>query len=114
ADGQRGWAVGNGGTILRSIDSGNTWNTQKGGTKETLNSVLFSSDSQRGWTMGGGGTILSTTNGGEAWDAVNLYRREPAPIYSFLLGLTIVPLAFAVRKPSPPRIESESIASIYV
>jgi photosystem II stability/assembly factor-like uncharacterized protein len=68
-DGQRGWAMGHGGTILATKNSGETWLTQISGTTQTLVSVQFAADGQRGWAVGVGGTILATKNGGETWQA---------------------------------------------
>jgi len=40
-DGQRGWAVGTDGTILRTQDSGNTWQALSNGSKSRLFAVTF-------------------------------------------------------------------------
>lgn len=62
----RGWAVGNGGTILSTMNGGVTWTKQSSGTTADLMAVTFT-DSQRGYAVGNGGTILSTMNGGGTW-----------------------------------------------
>jgi photosystem II stability/assembly factor-like uncharacterized protein len=51
-----GWAVGRGGTILRSGDAGRTWVQQGATTKQNLYSLHF--NKKVGWAVGGGGTIL--------------------------------------------------------
>ena len=53
ADGQRGWAVGQGGTILATTNGGTAWAAQTGKTTEDLNSVTFNADGQRGWALVG-------------------------------------------------------------
>jgi photosystem II stability/assembly factor-like uncharacterized protein len=63
-----GWAVGAGGTILKSIDGGVTWNPQTSGTPKDLFAVNFISTAV-GWAVGASGTILKTVNGGTTWVA---------------------------------------------
>ncbi|MCA9755825.1 MAG: T9SS type A sorting domain-containing protein [Candidatus Eisenbacteria bacterium] len=58
------YAVGDGGTILKSTNAGATWNTQQTGTTEDLNATFFYLDDTRGWAVGNGGTILRTNDGG--------------------------------------------------
>ncbi|HEX9970654.1 MAG TPA: YCF48-related protein, partial [bacterium] len=60
-----GWAVGGGGTILKTIDEGSTWITQNSGVPGVLESVHFV-DTKIGWTVGGN-VILKTIDGGEIW-----------------------------------------------
>jgi photosystem II stability/assembly factor-like uncharacterized protein len=63
--GASGFAVGSGGRILHSTDSGTTWTDQTSGSSANLHDVAFASDALRGITVGDGGVILRTTNGGE-------------------------------------------------
>jgi photosystem II stability/assembly factor-like uncharacterized protein len=58
-----GWIVGANGTILNSIDTGNTWNPRNSLITNNLNSVSFL-DSVTGFAVGDGGVILKTSNGG--------------------------------------------------
>ena len=67
ADGTRGWAVGESGTILATGDGGKTWAPQTSNTSNSLYSVQFLADGTRGWAVGQGGTILTTGNGGKTW-----------------------------------------------
>jgi photosystem II stability/assembly factor-like uncharacterized protein len=67
-DAQRGWAVGEGGTIVATTNGGATWTPQDSGTTAILRGVAFV-DAQRGWTVGDNGTILVTTDGGVSWTA---------------------------------------------
>ena len=81
------WAVGNGGTILKSVPSmstdeetgeqflSNTWETQTSGTNENLNGVVFLNASN-GFVVGDGGTIRSTTDGGANWVEVSTGTSE--------------------------------------
>jgi photosystem II stability/assembly factor-like uncharacterized protein len=59
-----GFAVGWGGRILHSTDTGSTWTDQTSGTAANLNDVFFASDALRGIAVGDSGTILWTANGG--------------------------------------------------
>jgi photosystem II stability/assembly factor-like uncharacterized protein len=64
-----GWAVGNGGTIIKTTDGGTTWISQSSGTTFHLYSVSFI-DTANGMAVGGNGSrpiILRTTNGGTNW-----------------------------------------------
>jgi hypothetical protein len=60
-----GFAVGSGGRILHTTDTGTTWTDQTSGSSANLHDVSFASDALRGIAVGDGGTILRTTNGGE-------------------------------------------------
>ncbi len=62
----RGTAVGELGTILRSLDGGFTWTPQFSGTTNHLLAVSFV-DANIGSTVGYSGTILRTTDGGAIW-----------------------------------------------
>ncbi|MHB1412434.1 MAG: YCF48-related protein [Thermoleophilia bacterium] len=67
-----GWAVGIGGTILKTTDGGNTWAAQVSGTSFNLEGVKFV-DANSGWAVGAdtlyktGGIILHTSDGGTTW-----------------------------------------------
>jgi len=69
ADGKRGWAVGQAGTILTTSDGGAKWDAQVSWTTRDLWSVQFLEDGKRGWAVGDAGTILTTSDGGAKWDA---------------------------------------------
>ena len=62
---ESGFAVGFGGTILKSSDLGLTWSAQTSGTLFDLFDVHFASDGLTGVAVGAAGTILQTTNGGQ-------------------------------------------------
>lgn len=61
-----GTAVGELGTIIRTIDGGTNWSIQKSGIIQDLHSVSFT-DRNYGTVVGSDGIILRTTNGGETW-----------------------------------------------
>jgi photosystem II stability/assembly factor-like uncharacterized protein len=61
-----GWAVGDGGLIIRSMDGGVTWRPLASGTKVNLRHVQFL-DNDHGWTVGDEGTIIVTDDGGSTW-----------------------------------------------
>jgi photosystem II stability/assembly factor-like uncharacterized protein len=73
-DDNTGTVVGSNGSILRTIDGGETWTPQTSGTEADLWDVFFIS-SDTGWAVGGdimgitGGVILRTTDGGNTWIA---------------------------------------------
>jgi photosystem II stability/assembly factor-like uncharacterized protein len=67
------WAVGEGGTILKTIDGGATWQKQLSGSSITIVDVCAVSETTA-WAAGSTTTspptsiIARTTNGGSAWD----------------------------------------------
>ena len=74
-----GWAVGRGGTVLKTTNGGNNWTIQSNETGYTLHSVSFANENN-GCAVGIGeiwndslrtstafGVILSTANGGTTW-----------------------------------------------
>lgn len=67
----QGWAVGSGGRIYVTANSGNTWTMQTSPTSRNLSKVCFV-DTQHGWACGGWGDntsylVIRTTNGGANW-----------------------------------------------
>jgi photosystem II stability/assembly factor-like uncharacterized protein len=65
-DGRTGFAVGDQGTLVRTLDAGTTWTTRTSGASARLNSVWFSSPG-KGWIAGDAGVVLKSTNGGDSW-----------------------------------------------
>jgi len=63
-----GWAVGNNGTIMKTVDGGKNWTTQKSNTTATLLCVYFI-DQNTGWAVGSN-TIIKTVNGGDTWSVL--------------------------------------------
>jgi len=69
-DNNNGWVVGYNGTIINTINSGNSWSLQPSGTSRSLNSVFFT-DLNTGWVVGQYGTTLKTSSGGYLWSQLN-------------------------------------------
>jgi photosystem II stability/assembly factor-like uncharacterized protein len=74
------WAVGDGGTILRSPpdspDYGNNWIPVISGTSANLRGIHFVNPLE-GWIVGDSGTILHSMNGGATWE---VEVGDPIPI----------------------------------
>jgi hypothetical protein len=56
-DGNTGWAVGEGGTIMKSTNAGYDWTRQVSSTSFSLNGVWFTSATE-GWAVGSSHTVL--------------------------------------------------------
>jgi photosystem II stability/assembly factor-like uncharacterized protein len=76
-DAERGWAVGDRGTIWATTDGGQAWRAQISGTSARLEAVWFV-DAEHGFAVGGAatpythtsvGVLLSTSDGGRTWSA---------------------------------------------
>ncbi len=65
SDPATGWVVGDSGLLLKSVDSGYTWQRQPSPTRATLTKIRFLTP-RFGWTFGGS-TIFITTDGGASW-----------------------------------------------
>lgn len=65
-----GYAVGNSGTIIKTIDSGATWSPLSSNVPTHLFAVYFINAST-GFVAGDVGTVLKTTNGGSTWATQN-------------------------------------------
>ena len=65
SDSATGWVVGDSGIILKSIDSGYTWQRQPSLTTDTLTKIRFCNH-YFGWASGGS-KIFLTGDGGETW-----------------------------------------------
>lgn len=81
-DAEYGWAVGNRGVILHTVDGGVSWQAQESGTDATLEAVHFVGRHVGyavggcAWPEGGGtsGVLLCTGDGGEHWETVSRDR----------------------------------------
>ena len=86
ADTQRGWVVGQEGTILRTEDGGLTWTPQQS-NKEEEGTHLFSVhalDANTAWAVGDWGTRIFTDDGGKTWQDFSLTIDEAHPQFVWL------------------------------
>src|SRR5580700_299547 len=60
------FAVGDNGTIVRTMDGGATWVQISSGTNAALNGASFA-EANTGIAVGSAGAILRTTDGGATW-----------------------------------------------
>jgi hypothetical protein len=79
-----GFAVGQGGRILRTTDSGVTWSEQASGTSANLNDVNFFGNALTGIAVGEGGIILRTTNGGGPSPSISINPSKDNTLYEFV------------------------------
>ncbi|MDN7179405.1 YCF48-related protein [Caballeronia sp. SEWSISQ10-4 2] len=72
-DPQHGWAVGQWGVILDTVDGGETWTLQRADTSidQPLFSVYFK-DASHGWAVGLWSLLLETADGGHTWNVLKL------------------------------------------
>lgn len=66
-----GWAVGDSGKILKTIDGGLSWNLKPSNTTVNLVNLSFI-DENNGWCTGDNGYLLITNDGGENWLSQNV------------------------------------------
>ena len=64
------WAVGDGSTILKSVDKGEHWTALANVTANKLNYIAVSGDGQRLCAVGYGGTIVKSEDRGNHWTSV--------------------------------------------
>jgi len=69
-DSEHGWAAGESGALIASVDGGLSWNWQLTPLKEELSLVRFA-DATRGWAFARGTrNVVETRDGGRTWEAV--------------------------------------------
>jgi photosystem II stability/assembly factor-like uncharacterized protein len=92
-NGTTGYAVGDSGRIVKSLNGGTTWSLLNSGTNEDLKSVVFpdtiNASTDTGYAVGTSGWILRTINGGSTWvrQAVGVTSRRLNKV-SFVNGAT--------------------------
>jgi photosystem II stability/assembly factor-like uncharacterized protein len=86
--GDHGWAVGRFGSIIRTLDQGNTWSFQTNPATTTLFDVDFS-DTLHGLACGQN-IILYTTDGGQNWNPSQIEEND-VPAAPSRLALQIFP-----------------------
>jgi len=74
-DDSRGWAVGQGGTVLATVDGGVSWTGQRSGTTLDLSQAVFPS-ALAGWLVSELGELLRTADGGASWRRVSYGRND--------------------------------------
>ena len=82
-----GWAVGNQGLVIKTIDGGNNWTLGSITTPYALYKVVFK-DSNNGLIVGDFGSIFTTSNGGNTWIAINTFN---IALYPTFTSTTFVP-----------------------
>jgi photosystem II stability/assembly factor-like uncharacterized protein len=82
-DQNRGWAVGSKGTLLRTLDGGNTWQQRAASTEDVVRDIFFT-DEQNGWMVcevnayqlktkeDPRAYLMKTTDGGEHWKRIEI------------------------------------------
>lgn len=81
-DASTGWAAGNAGEIIATIDGGATWTLQHADRNTRFWSIFFL-DRQRGWAAGENGALLRTVDGGASWTVGELVIPARFPRYEF-------------------------------
>jgi photosystem II stability/assembly factor-like uncharacterized protein len=71
ADGKNGWAVGDSGAIYATIDSGQSWSSQKSSAAVPLK-CAYAINKNEVWCVGDNGTILHTTDAGSTWTVLSV------------------------------------------
>jgi len=74
-DDNRGWAVGQGGTVLATVDGGVSWNAQTSGTTFDIGQAIFPT-ATAGWLTSEFGELLRTADGGASWRRVSYGRND--------------------------------------
>ena len=92
------WVVGNYGTILKTIDSGNTWVQQDAPSTNIQFYDVSAVDNDTAWASGrtfySEGLLLKTTDGGDTWislnSAINTFKAGTTPVSMFVSGVAAV------------------------
>ena len=66
---ERGWIVGENGSIFYTYDGGENWTQQYSGTTETLHSIV--SAGYTTWACGDNATLLKTQDNGQTWEKIS-------------------------------------------
>ena len=82
SDAWNGWAAGDGGTLLHTIDGGKEWNSLRGGVGKNYDAQrIFFMNENRGWMLGemrekssseATSVLLATEDGGQIWQHIAL------------------------------------------
>jgi photosystem II stability/assembly factor-like uncharacterized protein len=66
ADTLNGWAAGNNGTVVRTVNGGQTWTRCTFAGTDTIHAIFFTNPA-RGWMAGGRGIIYASADSGLTW-----------------------------------------------
>ena len=82
------FAVGNGGTVIKSADGGNTWTILNTGTTKNLRQADFLQNGLTayavGYAQGAGSSIIKTTDGGINWQKLTINQNYYLPSIDFV------------------------------
>ncbi len=78
-DSTKGIAVGSSGAIIKTTDSGNTWELKTSGTTRQLNSIVYANNTLH--VVGASGIYLSSTDEGETWVSKTLTTNNSNTLY---------------------------------
>ena len=65
-----GWAVGEGGAVIKTTNAGQKWIWYESGIENTLRTISSVNDGQRVITAGDGGIVLISEDAGETWNTI--------------------------------------------
>jgi photosystem II stability/assembly factor-like uncharacterized protein len=71
-----GYAVGDYGTILKTVDGGQKWNSLAAGNTKLLYDVEFPVNSTTGYVSGESGRLAKTTDGGKTWSPIGSFNKD--------------------------------------
>ncbi len=82
SDAWNGWAAGDGGTLLHTVDGGKEWNPLRGGVGKNYDAQrIFFMNENRGWMLGemrdktsneASSVLMATEDGGQIWQHISL------------------------------------------
>jgi photosystem II stability/assembly factor-like uncharacterized protein len=75
-DSDTGYAVGDYGTILKTVDGGQNWNSLSAGNTKLLYDVEFPVNSTTGYVSGESGRLAKTTDGGKTWSPIGSFTKD--------------------------------------
>jgi photosystem II stability/assembly factor-like uncharacterized protein len=81
-DANQGWAVGNNGTVLHTVNSGSIWFKQPIATADHIKEIGFS-EPLNGWLAVASDSIFRTVNGGKTWISENTKATTGPPAMTF-------------------------------
>jgi photosystem II stability/assembly factor-like uncharacterized protein len=86
--GERGWAAGHDGVVLRTLDAGRSWERQLDGRSvgpdASLLDVWFA-DERTGFAVGAFGLILATEDGGATWSSWRERTENPRQLHLYAI-----------------------------